>query len=307
MNELKGHQDIAVRLSAAIARGAVARAYLFHGPEGIGKFAAAKAFAAAVNCADGPACSGCPTCSRIDSGSHPDVHIIDEGYDAEIKIESIRQLQQEIALRPYEANHKVFIVNDSHNLNAVSANALLKTLEETPDKSIIILVTDKPRSMPGTIISRCRRVNFRPLSRGEFSAALAEQGFEEAVRDYLGYFCEGRLGFALRLKGQGLLQEKNSLIDGFLSGRIDESMKREELRRALTVMAGWFRDVYVAKLGAGTVINADRKDDVAAYARKYGFDDLERIFEGISSGFLFLEQNVNSKLLLANLQACLKI
>lgn len=317
--DIRGHRDIISRLSAAVVRQTTAAAYLFYGPEGIGKFATAKAFARAVNCdamsapgAGGGAgarphgdCGSCSSCLRIEAGSHPDVHVIDEGYDNEIKIESVRQLQQEIFLRPYEARHKVFIINDSHNLNTVSANALLKTLEDTPEKSIIILVTDKPRGMPSTIVSRCRRENFRPLSRNDFATALDAEGFDETSRDYLNGFCEGRIGLALRFRGSPVMREKNGVIDALLSGRLDDSMKREDIRKWLTTISVWFRDVYMAKLGADTIINADRRSDLERCAGRYGFDDLERVFAGISCAFLHLEQNVNSKLLLANLQLCL--
>ncbi len=310
--DIKGHREIIRRLAASAANGTLANVYLFYGPEGTGKFATAKAFARAVNCAEARPgvsagdCGACSSCRRIDAGNHPDVHVIDEGYDAEIKVESIRELQQEIALRPYEARYKVFIINDSHNLNAVSANALLKTLEETPSKSIIILVTDKSGLMPDTVVSRCRRENFRPLGREEFSAALSAAGFDRECREYLAYFCEGRLGPAMKLKGADILREKNNVIDSFLSGRVDETMKREEIREQLALVMAWFRDVYVIKLGHDAVINGDRRRELAQYAGRYGFDDLERIFAGISAAYRYLDQNVNSKLLLANLQACLR-
>jgi DNA polymerase III subunit delta' len=307
--DIKGHEDSIARLSTAIGRKTLASAYLFHGPEGIGKFSAAKAFARAVNCETetGHDCGICSSCLRIDGGNHPDVHVINEGYDTEIKIECVRQLQQEICLRPYEARYKIFILNDSHNLNAVAANALLKTLEDTPAKSIIVLVTDKPRVMPATIVSRCRRENFRPLSRAAFMSALAGQGFDAPAREYLSYSCEGRLGMALKLKGSPVISDKNSAIDRVLSGRLDDSMKREDIRKELAVMAVWFRDVYVTKLGLETAINGDRKRELAQCAARYGFADLERIFAAISSSLLYLEQNVNSKLLLANLQVSLQV
>jgi DNA polymerase-3 subunit delta' len=308
LKDIQGHQDIAARLAASVRGQTLAGTYLFYGPEGIGKFAAAKAFARAINCDEGNGsdCGACSSCRRIDAGSHPDVHIIDEGYETEIKIESVRLLQEEIFLRPYEAKRKIFIINDSHNLNSVSANALLKTLEETPGRSTIILVTDKPGLMPSTIVSRCRRENFRCLGRAPFSAALASLGYPGEAREYLSFFCEGRIGLAVRLRGSDVIAEKNRIIDSFLSGNVDEAMKREDIRRELSVMMAWFRDVYVTKLGLERVINSDRKRELAQGAARYGFGDLERIFYGISSAYLYLDQNVNSKLLLANLQVCLR-
>ncbi|MGE5308382.1 MAG: ATP-binding protein [Deltaproteobacteria bacterium] len=321
LSDIRGHDGIVQRLQAAAVSSTAAQAYLFYGPEGVGKFAAAKAFARALNCRgndsarsegmdrrapSGLDCGVCSSCSRIDKGSHPDIHIIDEGYTGEIKIDDVRLLQQEIALRPYEARFKVFIINDAHNLNPVAGNALLKTLEETPGKSIIILVTDKPRMLLATIVSRCRRENFRPLGREQFAGELSSMGFDSAAGHYLAHFCEGRLGPATRLKGSDVLGEKNRIIDRFLSGRLEAGeSKREDLRRELVVMAAWFRDVYITKLGIDSAINADRKRELEQSASRYGFDDVERILGAISSSFLYLEQNVNIKLLLANLQSTL--
>ena len=322
LGDIKGHDEIVARLRAGVRDNTLARAYLFYGPEGVGKFSAAKALARAANCEqlgapsnriDGQApvrteeCGVCSACRRIEAGNYPDVHIIDQGYTAEIKIEDVRALQQEICLMAYEARRKVFIINDSHNLNPVAANAMLKTLEDTPGQSLIILVTDKPRVLLDTVVSRCRRENFRPLDQAGFSEQLAGLGFDAPTRGYLAYFCEGRLGLAMRLKGSDILGEKNALIDRFLGGRLEDSeIKREELRKGLVIIAGWFRDVYMTKLGLENAINADRRRDLEQCAARYGFGDIERIFGTISASLGHLEQNVNIKLLTANLQISLK-
>lgn len=310
LDQIKGHDEVIARLGAGVRDNTLAGVYLFYGPEGVGKFSAAKSLARAVNCEQSPAgipeCGVCSACRRIEAGNYPDVHIIDAGYTAEIKIEDVRALQQEICLRPYEARRKVFIINDSHNLNPVAANAMLKTLEETPGQSLIVLVTDKPRILLDTVVSRCRRENFRPLSQDDFAAQLEGMGFDSPTRAYLAYFCEGRLGLAMRLKGSDILGEKNAMIDRFLSGRLEDSeIKREELRKGLVIIAGWFRDVYMTKLGLENAINGDRRRDLAQCASRYGFEDIERIFGMISASFGHLEQNVNIKLLTANIQMSL--
>ena len=153
-------------LKAQIKNSSLAQSYLFTGPDGVGKSLTAKAFAKAVNCQEPgvSSCDRCVSCMKIEKDAHPDVHVIDV-QEAEIKIEYIRQLQSEISLRPYEAKYKFFIIRNAHNLNIASASAFLKTREEPPLKSLIVLITEKPALLLKTIISRCRVLKFRPLTR----------------------------------------------------------------------------------------------------------------------------------------------
>ena len=292
--DLRGNGELLARLekSGRARRGV----FLFCGPEGTGKFTAACCLARAV--------LGLPA----GANSHPDLHIIDNGYDEEIKIEDVRRLQQEMSMRPYSSEAAVFIINDAHSLNHVAANALLKTLEEPPAYALVVLVTDKPQALLKTILSRCRVEKFSALGREEFVEALSgKKGFDRESARYLAYFCEGRMGPALRMERREIIAEKNRVIDNFLGGsvRAPESYRKEDLREQMSVLAAWFRDIYLMKLGVDDPVNIDRRAELEKACGAFSFEGLEEIFSFISSSFVYSEQNVNAKLLAANLQACL--
>ncbi len=309
--EIKGQVKAIARLKANIKNDHLAGAYLFSGPEGIGKKLTARNFAKAINCLENnsEACDRCISCRKIENSLHPDYHIIDNGGFEEIKIGDIRALQQEMVLRPYEGRYKIFIINDAHNLSAESANAFLKTLEEPSKSSVIILITDKPGLLFRTIISRCQTVKFSAFSREEFKEVLKnEYKLEENGLHFLSFFCDGRIGAALEWKGRDVIKEKNRVIDFFSqdSGLQAENsfiQDKQTLRLSLSILAGWFRDVYFIKAGLNSdrIINFDRLDVLAVSAKRYSFDELEVILNGISESMLYLEQNANVKLLLANL------
>jgi len=310
--DIRGQDKPIQILKEHMKQGRLAGAYLFTGPEGVGKNLTAKTLAKAVNCLEGKfeACGKCGSCLKIDKAQHPDVHIIDsEG--AEIKIEFIRQLQSQIALRPYEGKKKVFIINNAHHLNVASSNAFLKTLEEAPGESLIILVSEKPTLLLKTIISRCRILKFNPLARPELEAILTgDYSLEADLAHFLAYFCEGRLGHSLRLKDADILREKNRIIDEFVfqggSGfEKNTPQKREDTRESLNILACWFRDLYLIKTGMphSELINLDRKNELLKSMQQFSFFELDEILNSISDSLLYIGQNINIKLLKSNLKA----
>lgn len=280
--------------------------YLFSGPEGVGKKLSALVLAKAVNCLEleGEACDSCASCKKINSFQHPDVRLINS--DSEIKIENVRVLQKEISLRAYEARKKVFIIDDAHKLTVEASNALLKVLEEPPGRSLIILVTDKPGRLLKTVVSRCKVVRFSPVRREVlFEVLKKEHAIDTDRARFLAYFSEGRLGFALRLKEKDILKEKNRLIDGVVFGGANLSLqKKEELSFGLNILSAWFRDIYMVKIGLAEaeIINFDRQDELARAAGKISFLELNKIVDFISASMKYLEQNINSKLLMQNLR-----
>lgn len=310
--EIKGQDNPISILKRHIEESHLAGGYLFVGPEGVGKKLVARTLAKTVNClGEGfDSCDTCPSCLKIESNQHPDVHLI-ENDDSEIKIEYIRQLQKEISLKPYEGRKKVFIIDRAHRLNAESSNALLKTLEEPPKDSLIILVTDKPVLLFKTIISRCRMVKFCALRRQDLEEFLKkEYSLNKEFAHFLAYFSEGRLGQALRLKDTDMIQAKNKVIDRFaLSPRINlDSLplqNKDDIRGYLNILAAWFRDIYLIKVGLphSEIINSDRKDELLNVMSRFSFMDLNDILDSISNAILQIEQNINVRLLLYNLGA----
>jgi len=321
-NLIKGQDKTIEFLKDYIRNNRLASSYLFTGPEGIGKNLVARTFAKALNCENNnlDPCNECASCLKMDKLSHPDLHLIgvssaiEEDQSEAIKIEDIRQLQREINLKPYEAKTKIFIIDNAHQLTREAANALLKVLEEPPSRSVIILVTAKPALLFKTIISRCQILKFSPLPRIELKQILKkEYNFDENQAHFFAFFCEGRLGLALRLKDTDIFREKNRVIDDFLLGansNWDTSLAqgREIIRKYLNILALWFRDIYLIKIGMpqSEIINLDRKNELLDSAKNYSFMGLDKIFKGISDSLLYLEQNVNTKLLLSNFRLALK-
>ncbi len=290
--------------------------YLFLGEEGIGKKLTAKTLAKALNCqsASLDSCDSCASCLKIEKNQHPDVHLLETEATDSLKIEYVRKLQKEINLKAYEGKKKVFIVDDAHHLTAEAQNALLKVLEEPPENSLIILISARPALLFRTIISRCCPLRFYPLQRDKLEEILRKDfllGTDTA--HFLAYFCEGRLGRALKLKDTDILQEKNRVIDGFLRpGRSDfggmSAENKHDLRGYLNILAAWFRDIYFVKVGMpyGELINLDRKEELLKVMAHYTLLELDEIFKTLSSSLLYLEQNINAKLLISNLRWSLK-
>jgi DNA polymerase III subunit delta' len=191
LSDIRGQDRAVARLRAALTSGRVPHAYLLTGPPGAGKRACALALASALNCLHAPqeGCDLCDACAKIAQGIHPDVVTLErEGAAQIVPIESIRQnVISRIGLAPHEARVRVFVIDEATALQPAAANALLKTLEEPPARTMFVLATVAPDQLLPTIRSRCQRVALVPgldadgdpagASRlAELAAALA--GFE---------------------------------------------------------------------------------------------------------------------------------
>jgi DNA polymerase III subunit delta' len=244
--DIIGHDRQIDILKRALANDALAHAYLFSGEAGIGKRLTAYALAAALNCeAPGPGggCGACPACRRVAGGIHPDVRVVmPESRDEqllstwsskdiekasdEIKIDQIRRAQESISLRPSEGRKKVLIVDGAETMNEASQNAFLKTLEEPPGDSLIILITSMPQSLLPTIRSRCQALAFQPLPRHTLAEVIREKrGLSEEDAWFIAALSRGSLGRALAMDVQKEKTEREqflSLRNGLAGMRDDE-------------------------------------------------------------------------------------
>ena len=306
-------QDLGVSLiNGYLEKNRFSGGYIFSGPEGIGKKMVAKIIAQKLNCTadSGKPCGSCSSCLKIEKMQHPDVHII-ENDESQIKIEAIREIKREASLRPYEGVMKVFIIDNAHKLNPEAANALLKILEEPPKNSVIILITHKVQTIFLTVTSRCKQIRFAALARGSLESILIKDYFvSKDTAHFLSYYCEGRLGFALKLKDSRIAEEKNKIFDSFLLSEkpLDLnyfSQSKDQLRICLNVLASWLRDVYLLKAGINPseIIHADRRSDLLSLAHKFSFKQLDEIIVQVQESLMYLDSNINLKLLLHNLGA----
>lgn len=260
-------------LRSAMQRGRVAASYLFAGEQGIGKRFAALNFAKALNCLTGAerghaalqgespdCCDACPSCRRIDKGSHPDfAFIAPEG--TQIKVESIRRVEEMLSLKAYEARVKTVIVDDAEAMNPSAANAFLKTLEEPPPGSLIVLVSSSPDMLPPTIRSRCVRINFTPLSAAACESVLRKS----ADRGALARLSMGRPGLAL--KGN-LLRESERFFRTIRDGEGGDGKHpwkdARDVQKWLDMALLLLRDMAVMKITktAEALIDKDRAAEI---------------------------------------------
>jgi DNA polymerase-3 subunit gamma/tau len=174
-DELVGQEHVARGLSGAIQSGRIGHAYLFCGARGTGKTSAARIFAKALQCAAGPAaepCNACDACRTIASGQDVDVVEIDAASNR--GVDEIRQLRQNVAVRPAHGRFKVYIIDEVHMLTREAFNALLKTLEEPPAHVKFVLCTTEPEKLPITILSRCQRFDFTTVAPAAIARRLAQ-------------------------------------------------------------------------------------------------------------------------------------
>ena len=229
--------------AGAASAGRLPHAMLFVGPEGVGKRSFARRLAQALFCErNDPAalepCEQCPSCRQVASGDHPDLHEVGKPEDRhELPIAVIRQLGQELSLKPMRGARKIAILDDADDLNAEAANAFLKTLEEPAEGALLILVGTSSELQLDTVVSRCRVVRFEPLSEPDLAAILLDRGLASDAdeADRLARIAEGSLSRARGLADPDLAAFRRRLIDeladprGFdpsgLARRLEEFIK----------------------------------------------------------------------------------
>ncbi len=162
--DILGHGPEIEDLKSSIVNGRVPHAYIFAGPEGLGKTRIAKEFFKALNCLNTPGdpCDSCRSCLKAIHEGHPDFRTLGP-RNGQIVIEDVRGVIDETSLKPFDARRRLIVIEPAERLNKASANALLKTLEEPPESSVIILVSHKPSLLLPTLVSRCQVVRFSPL------------------------------------------------------------------------------------------------------------------------------------------------
>ena len=207
-SEVYGQEHITSVLRYEVKEGKTAHAYLFCGSRGTGKTTCAKILAKAVNCLDpqdGEPCGKCPICRGIDNGSVTDVLEMDAASNN--GVDDIRTIREEVVYPPASARYRVYIIDEVHMLSLSAFNALLKTLEEPPPQVIFILATTELQKLPSTIVSRCRRFDFRRISQPDLCRRLHE------IADAEGITLEKDAALLIARAAQGGMRDAVSLLD----------------------------------------------------------------------------------------------
>ena len=305
-------KDVLARFARLLKSGRMAHAYLFSGPEGIGKSETALAVAKLINCQEvsegkrETSCGHCPSCLKINSGNHPDILIVEKAEDVEsIKIAQVRELINRLQMRAFEAAQKVCIIKNIECLTDDASNALLKTLEEPSGDSRLFLTTAVPEENMKTVVSRCHQVKFYPLSAQAVQERLVqEDGLDPAAALCLAQFSEGCLGKARHLHEEEFFQRKNEIIDNIVLRENSEAYlkkilgEKSEARQALAVLLSWFRDLLILKAGGGPgqVVHADRYAELARMEKTYTFKKIDQVIEETVNTLNLLRENLNIKI-----------
>lgn len=264
--QIRGQLKAKKLLSRALANNRLSHAYLFSGPDGVGKAALAKFFAAQLLCevteGEKP-CGECPGCKKFISDNHPDfIRVTPDG--AAIKIAQIRELKEALIYSPFEKGYRVVILEDVQTMRREAGNSLLKILEEPPADNIFILLGSSKETLLPTIVSRCQVIPFFPLSSADAAKVIAahspELNQEDAV--LLATLADGSPGRALTIQTSGLFElfqdflttvlqtyesESQQVEQGLLlGGRI--SQLKEELPVFLQLLRIFFKDVMAAHI-----------------------------------------------------------
>ena len=301
-------------LERALESDRVAHAYAFVGPSGVGRKLTALGFAQRLLCVDGRGCGACSSCRRVVARTHPDLHLIEPTPPQDnpkgglaIRIAEARALVHGAGLYPLEGAWKVFIIDEAERMTIETVNALLKTLEEPPPRTVLILILGHVRLLPATALSRCQVVRFRPLDDGVVVRLLEERlGLAREIAEVLARLAQGRIGLALALAAGEWLRDRDRLIALLSGGRLEEifalaeDIGRDRARAEQWVELCWFwlRDLLVVNGGGdpALLINGDRVETLSNQARLLSTGAIVERLGRIREIWVGLQGNVSPRL-----------
>ena len=315
-----GQESAISMLQGILKRKRLAGSYLFCGETGIGKKTTAIQFAKAVNCLraigdsdDAPiglettppppsstpafdSCDACESCVKVDAGTHPDVLIV-APEERQIRIEEVRTIEETLSFRPFEGRKKVVIVDDADTMNQAAANAFLKTLEEPPEDSLIILIASRPDRLPSTIRSRCSKIAFHTLSldscRKILDGRVADDEIEQAAR-----LSMGRPGLALSSDSKEDQAWFMGLLDAMLRAEKDCWASREEIEKWFDLALTFMRDLAVLKETGRPklLVNTALAENLSTLGKSVEVQGIINIYKELSFVKTMLLFNLNKSL-----------
>lgn len=312
-----GQEKLKKNLQDITRSDSISHGYIFEGPKGIGKLQLAKAFAQTILCKSNKdiPCGICSSCIKANADSHPDIHILDY-EDKSIKRQDIDDIQNIIYVKPYESNKKIIIMNDSQKMTDQAANTFLKTLEEPPEDTIIILITTNSNIIIPTIASRCQIIKFDRVSEKEIENLLVEKyNIETEKAKLLSGYSKGILQRALNIeknvfKTLELRIDALDIIDDILfkgkSVVFDYEkyfdLNKDNIDEIIEIMMIWFRDVLFFKVGVlGQIINVDKFELLEKHSNKINKNKCAGIYDVFQIAHEDINNNINYKLVIDNL------
>lgn len=311
-----GHDWAVDLLRRGLETGRMAHAYLFCGPPQVGKTRLALTLAQALNCHQpDPPCGRCPSCQKIEGSVHPDVRlIVGEGADGSILIHQIRELRREAILSPYEGRRRVFVLRRIDLVTIEAANSLLKMLEEPPPQVTLLLTAVDADLLPSTVVSRCQRLDLRPVARHQIEAALQARGVLGEQARLLAGLSGGRIGWALAaVADEALLDQRRQGLEQLAQLLAADRVERLEYahrvsgdavacRDLLELWASWWRDLLVLNgQGDEHLLNLDGAGGLRMWASQSSVPQAWSMLAALQETAAQLEANVNPRLAMEGL------
>lgn len=309
-----GHKDVLTHLQNAMDMGKVSHAYIINGETGSGKKTVARAFAQALQCEneeDRP-CGKCHSCLQAQSGNHPDIIEVTHDKPNSIGVDDIReQVVEDVSVRPYSSRYKVYIISDGEKMTAQAQNALLKTIEEPPAYVVVLILTANASALLPTILSRCVRLDMKPISDEQVRNYLMEHvQIPDYQADICVAFAQGNIGKAIQLASSERFSEIRSSAVHLVThvkemdlSEISSAVKavtefKLDIRDYLDILAVWYRDVlyFKATNDADGIVFRENLRAIQQQTRRSSYEGLESILEGIKKAKARLSANVNFEL-----------
>jgi DNA polymerase-3 subunit delta' len=313
--DLTGHQKQLAILRSALISQRLHHAYLFLGPEGVGKRTIAVSYAKAIHCRErnNDFCDRCENCRRIADGNHPDVRIIEPlAEKKEISIQQIRELERELNYRSFTGKQKVLIIDPATSMNLSAQNALLKTLEEPPRKTSIILIATHGGGLLPTLRSRCMRLSFAPLPRRDVAAYLqTKHGRAAEDAAFLASMSMGSIGAALNLEENELLKSRREwagMLGALKTADYQSAMaaaealadSREQALEFLKWAESWYRDLLIYRVTRATdeLVNLDMTEQIEQQAAAVGIEQSRSAIARTADAAAGIQRNLNRRMVL---------
>lgn len=305
--QLLGQEKAKLLLSRSLTADRIPHAYIFRGPEGVGKRLFARGVAAAVNCRDIKrlgACGICSSCKKFRSMNHPDFLVVSPEKGV-IKIDQIRRLTKELSYPPYESAMRVVVLEDVQTMRREAANSLLKTLEEPPENNLLILTAEASQDILATLTSRCQVVPFAQLSIDDTVAILIQKGVERQAARLLARLSEGSPGKALLFQKTEMIELWRKVVSFLSDSAVDRDRDvgellslaekiaalKEELPSLLGLLRIWLRDLLL-----GDVHDSADKQDGDIHVKSWNSNDLFDKLQVIARAEKELSRNCNRTL-----------
>lgn len=310
-SDIIGNEKIIAHLQNAIVMGKVSHAYIFNGEKGCGKKTLADVFARTLQCREGKenACGACPSCIQSESGNHPDIVWVRHEKPANIGVEDVReQLVGDIQIKPYSSRYKIYIIDEAEKMTFQAQNAVLKTIEEPPAYGIILFLTANADLFLPTILSRCIRLDIKPVENSLVEKYLVQNcRVPDYVARFAAAFAQGNIGKAqAAVESPEFASLKEAMLhllkyvdemtfSELMAGVKSVSEYKPAMGDYLDMMALWFRDVLVFKTtnDSNLIIFKEEIRDLSKQASLCSYEGLEEILKAIDKARVRLRANVN--------------